>query len=164
MSVGKLREYLMVGGLATAMLGWYGPAYAGDSHARYYYPDPQTREGYASFAETEDGAVAETRIGFTAGLNAQQHQRGYPPRYHIFAKGAHRQKLIIVAVEENTYNTLYRLRALLAALSSDARVSPLFDSPDIPKDANFLDLCKILGFEQVTVSDGKTIAHRINLL
>lgn len=138
-------------------------ANAQDSHANYYYPPPQTKEVYVSLLSPMKTAVKRTRIGFTVGLNAKQLRRAYAPQYHVFAKGNEAQKLIIVASGPGRYNTLYRLRALLAALSADARVSPLFrDSPQ-PENLNFLDLARLAGFTQVTISDGDKIAHRINL-
>ena len=152
--------------LFAAMLMALGPALpsnAGDSHAGYYYPEPQTREVYVSPHKMLPVAGERTRIGFTVGLNARQQSRNFAPGYHIFAKGAHGQKLIIVATSPDRYNTLYRLRALLAALTADARTSPLFRDGKSPEDVNFLDLCRMIGFEQVTVTDGDAIAHRIVL-
>ena len=81
----------------------------------------------------------------------------------MFAKGARAQKLIIISNSSDRYNTLYRMRALLAALSADARTSPLFAQSPQPENLNFLDLCKMTGFERVTISDGDKIAHRIDL-
>ncbi|MEM9734348.1 MAG: hypothetical protein AAF903_12815 [Pseudomonadota bacterium] len=138
-------------------------ARANDSHAGYYYPDPNTSEVYVSSVDPMPDASKRTRIGFTVGLNAQQLKRAYPPQYHIFAKGANAQKLIIVASGHTRYDTLYRLRALLAGLTAEARTSPLFRQAKNPENLNFLDLLRMTGFEQVTVSDGADIAHRITL-
>ncbi len=134
---------------------------AQDRHANYYYPEPLTEEVYASFASRQGNASKRTRVGFTVGLNAQQRKRNHAPTYHMFAKGAEGQKLIIVATEAGRYNTLYRLRALLASLSADARATPLFRKLPSPENANFLDLCKLIGFERVTISDGDKLAHTI---
>lgn len=136
---------------------------AQDSHANYHYPEPLTKEVYASFATMQSNASKRSRVGFTVGLNAQQRKRSYAPAYHMFAKGAQGQKLIIVATQDGHYNTLYRLRALLAALSADARATPLFRKLPSPENANFLDMCKLIGFERVTLSDGDKIAHTILL-
>ncbi|PCH45661.1 MAG: hypothetical protein COC23_06090 [Hyphomicrobiales bacterium] len=140
-----------------------GNGWAADSHAGYYYPKPQSREAYVSSASTRPNATKLSRVGFTVGLNNIQQKRGYAPRFHLFAKGANGQKLIIVATGDNTYNTLYRLRALLAGLTADARASQMFRNLPSPEDVNFLDLCKMIGFTQVTLSDGKELAHRITL-
>ncbi|MEL6505360.1 MAG: hypothetical protein AAFO61_09255 [Pseudomonadota bacterium] len=138
-------------------------AKANDSHAGYYYPEPNTSEVYVSSVDPMPDANKVTRVGFTVGLNAQQLKRAYPPQYHIFAKGAHAQKLIIVASGHTRYDTLYRLRALLAGLTAEARTSPLFRQARNPENLTFLDLLRMTGFEQVTVSDGADLAHRITL-
>ncbi|EFL90571.1 hypothetical protein [Ahrensia sp. R2A130] len=139
------------------------PASASDSHAGYYYPDPDTKEVYVSPLDPIPTADRRSRIGLTVGLNAQQLKRGYAPDYHIFAKGAEGEKLIIVASGPGRYDTLYRMRGLLAALTAQARTSPLFQNMQTPEDLNFLDLCRMAGFTQVTISDGDKFAHRINL-
>lgn len=83
-----------------------------------------------------------------------------PPRFAIFAKGADAEKLILVAVSDGTYNTLYRLRALMAMLTAYARSGPAFQGHPHPEDLTFLDLIYLIGFERLTVSDGRDIAHR----
>ncbi len=138
-------------------------AWAGDSHAEYYYPIPVSSEVYASPSSPLPNTTKRTRIGFTVGLNARQRKRAYPPQYHIFAKGKWAQKLIIVASGDGRYNTLYRLRALMAGLSADARTSPLFQQTKAPENLNFLDLARMVGFSKITLSDGDKFAHRIDI-
>lgn len=87
----------------------------------------------------------------------------HAPGYHLFAKGAKLEKLIIVATGDVQYDTLYRLRALLASLTSQARSTEIFARSSQPEDLNFLDFCKLIGFEQVTVSNGRDIAHQIRI-
>ncbi len=134
-----------------------------DSHAGYYYPKPVTSEVYASPLRPLLHTSKRTRIGFTVGLNARQLKRAYPPQYHIFAKGFGGQKMIIIASGSGRYNTLYRMRALLAALTAGARTSPLFQKSRTPENLNFLDLARLAGFTKVTISDGDTFAHRIDI-
>lgn len=138
-------------------------AQAGDSHADYYYPEPSSRETYTATMTQGPSASKRSRVGFTVGINKTQQKRGYAPRYHIFAKGAEAQKLIIVATDSFSYNTIFRLRALMASLTSDARATPLFTNLPEPENLNFLDLCKLIGFTQVTLSDGDGLAHRIDI-
>ena len=137
---------------------------ADDNHAGYYYPDPQTSETYVSSLNVMPSMNKRSRVGFLIGLNKQQMDRAYPPPYHIFAKGYHAQKMIVVATGSGRYDTLFRLRALLASLTSQARTSPLFEQTRQPENLNFFDLARLAGFTQVTISDGEALAHRINLL
>ena len=87
----------------------------------------------------------------------------YPAGYAIFAKGSNAKKMIIVGLSEQRYNTLYRMRGLLANLTAVARVSPMFKDAHMEDFYTFLDLLKMLGFKQVTVSDGKTFSHQIKV-
>lgn len=137
------------------------PAQGFDSHAGYYYPQPQTRETYASDTKPDAEATESSRAAFVVGLAAQQFKQNHIPGYHLFAKGEHLEKLIIVATGDGQYDTLYRLRALLASLTSMARGTPLFSQTAEPYKFNFLDFCKLMGFTQVTVSNGKDMAHQI---
>ena len=141
--------------------GFTSLAFSKDNHAGYYYPEPQTSETYISHLSKMASVSKRSRIGFTVGLNAKQLKRAYAPGYHMFAKGGQAQKLIIIATEEDRYNTLYRLRALMASLTANARKSPLFTESSTPEELNFLDLCKLAGFTQVTISNGRDVTHQI---
>ncbi len=155
--------FAATGLVALVALSSVSSASAGDSHAGYYYPEPQSSEVYASPLSPLPNANKRTRVGFTVGLDAQQRKRSHAPDYHVFAKGASAQKMIIVATTEGKYNTLFRLRALLAAMSAEARLSPLFQKSKQPQNLNFLDLARLTGFTKVTITDGDTIAHRIDI-
>lgn len=155
------RHFLVAAVMATGLVAVPTAAGAFDSHAGYYYPNPQTSEPYISEVETALDANKRSRAAFVIGLAAQQSKQGYAPGYHLFAKGKDLEKLIIVATGDGQYDTLFRLRALLASLTSMARGTELFARTEAPQDLNFLDFCKLIGFSQVTVSDGKDIAHQI---
>ena len=96
-------------------------------HQGYYYPTPQTEERYKPRVNAVAEADRRTRIAFTTGLTAQMLASPSPPRFAIFAKGDDAEKLIIVSITDGAYNTLYRLRALLAMLTAYARSSPAFN-------------------------------------
>jgi len=149
--------------LTLALLAFSTAAIAQDSHAGHYYPEPQSVELYNSPFPLLPSAGTRTRVGFTVGLNARQLKRGYAPTYHLFAKGNDAEKLIIVATGDGRYDTLYRMRGLLAAMTAEARLSPLFQQLSQPENINFFDLVKMTGFKQITVSDGRSFAHRIDL-
>lgn len=134
---------------------------ASDLHAGYYYPGPQTQEVYVSRVPVAHDAAESSRAAFVVGLAGQQLQQNHAPGFHLFAKGEALEKLIIVATGDGRYDTLYRMRALLASLTSLARSTPLFSQTPAPHKLNFLDFCKLMGFAQVTVSNGKDMAHRI---
>ncbi|MCZ6607252.1 MAG: molybdopterin-guanine dinucleotide biosynthesis protein A, partial [Alphaproteobacteria bacterium] len=71
------------------------------------------------------------------------------------------QKLIIVSNQAGRLDTIYRVRALLATLTSSARATPIFREYKVEDTFNFFDMVKMLGFELITVSDGDTFTHQV---
>lgn len=150
--------------LIAAVLAWALPATAGDRHAGYYYPDPTSTEEYTARAPILDGNDRKRRRDFVSGIIREIADEPYPPTYAMFAKGAESEKLIILAVQDGFYDTVYRARALFAALTSLARQTPLFAEFDREDQFTFFDLCYMLGFERITISDGKKFAHQVDLV
>ena len=140
-----------------------GAAVAADRHAGYYYPIPATSEVYDAHAATLPDASRKRRILFVTELTNQMLNNPYPPPVAIFAKGADAEKLIITSLYEDGYNTMYRMRGLIAMLSARARVTPIFQEYEVEDLFTFFDLLKLLGFELVTVTDGDRFAHQIRI-
>jgi hypothetical protein len=143
-----------------------GEAGAGDQadrYAGYYYPKPKTFEHYTSSAPTMPDSDKVRRQAFVIGLTKQLLGGQYAPYYAIFAKGSQSDKLIIVGLVDGQLDTIYRARALLATLTSIARSTSFFQQTTHPEEANFFDLMKLLGYRQVTLTDGKAFAHQINI-
>jgi hypothetical protein len=133
----------------------------GDHHEGYYYPKPQTVEHYTADVYELPGSDRVRRQAFIIGLTKQLVGGQYAPSYAIFAKGDQSDKLIIVGLIDGQLNTIYRARALLAMFTSVARATSFFQQNTQPDEATFLDLLKLLGFRQVTVSDGRDFCHQI---
>lgn len=148
--------------LAVAMLG---PAQASEEHSHegYYYPKVTSTEVYKSEAAVEAGATRATRLAFIVGYTAQQLSRAYAPRIAMFAKGDDAEKLIIVALDDGVMRTLFRARAVLAQMTAVARSTTMFNDLGVADSYTFFDLAKMLGFTEITVSDGVTYAHQITL-
>lgn len=158
----RLAMLVMVLGTAG-----FGPAWAqtppADRHAGYYYPAPGTSETYEARVPLLPGSDRTRRIGFVTVMTNEMLQNAYPPQFAIFAKGAQAEKLIITALHANSYNTLYRARALFAMMTALARDTRLFREQPNADQYTFFDLAHLLGFEQITFTDGDTFAHRIEL-
>jgi hypothetical protein len=146
-----------------AVVAWPQEVAARDRHVGYYYPEPTSRETYKARARTLKGANRRGRIAFVTGMTGRILKRPYPPEFSIFAKGSQAEKLIIVSTRGDAYDTLYRARGLLARLTAFARVSPLFKKHAVEDYFTFLDLCKLMGFRQLTVSDGRHFAHQFKI-
>jgi hypothetical protein len=134
-----------------------------DRHEGYYYPAPQTTESYTARVVTLSESSRERRIGFVTGLTQQLLGGDYAPSYAIFAKGEEAEKLIIVGLVDGELNTIYRMRALLANLTAVSRVTPFFRENTLPEYATFFDLLKLLGFQQLTVTDGVALTHQVTI-
>lgn len=132
-------------------------------HSDYYYPEPTTSEVYKARVPVLSGSDRRRRIGFVTVMTNEMLKNPYPPQFAIFAKGAQAEKLIITGLIDNSYNTIYRARALFAMLTAVARNTQLFRGQKQADRYTFFDLAHLLGFEQITFSDGSTFAHQIEL-
>ncbi|SME88161.1 hypothetical protein SAMN06265365_10162 [Tistlia consotensis] len=154
---------LLAGGPAMAEQAVTPADNAGDERAGYYYPAPQTEETYVARAKTLKEANRSLRLGFVTGFTKGQLDSPTPIWFAIYAKGAESDEMIITALEEGKIDTLYRARGLLAVLTAMARQLPVFQENGLQDWFTFFDLAKMLGFKKVTISDGKTYAHRVNI-
>jgi hypothetical protein len=149
---------MIVGGLLLS-----GAAAAEDRHEGYYYPDVQTRETYVARAQTLPSADRSARLEFVTQLTISQSNTPYPPQYAIFAKGSDAQKLIITALDGDVFETLYRARGVMAQMSAYARTTEFFQEHGVDDIFTFYDLLKLLGFTQLTITDGENWAHQITI-
>lgn len=138
-------------------------AASGDHHAGYYYPPTKEVEIYESPAQTLPDADRRRRIGFVVATVNSELAKPYPPPVAIFVKGDDADKLIMVSNTAGRLDTIYRARAYLAVLTSVARATPIFREYQVEDSFNFLDMAKMLGFKQITVSDGDAFAHQIRI-
>jgi len=136
-------------------------ASAQDRHAGYYYPETGSEETYKARARTLPDSDRERRLGFIVGFTGELARDPAPQRFAVFAKGAEAEKLIIVALDDGIFATLFRARAVLATLTSRVRASPLFAELGVQSLFTFYDLAKLIGFEQITISDGRNWSHRV---
>ena len=118
---------------------------------------------YEARADALPEASRAARIGFVTGIAAENQKRPYPPSLSMFAKGAEAQKLIIVSLQDDRIDTLYRARAVFADMTAIARLLPVFRELGVEDYFTFFDLCKMMGFEQITISNGREFAHQVLL-
>ncbi len=144
-----------------ALVSLAGPASADDRHAGYYYPQPQSTEVYYPRAMPLPEANRDRRLGFVTGITTAQLRAPYPPTHVLYAKGAESEKLVIVALQDGYIDTIYRARALLAAMTAQARATPIFTELQAESTFTFFDMAVLLGFKQITMSDGQSFAHQV---
>lgn len=132
-----------------------------DRHEGYYYPEVTSRETYVARAATMPDSDRARRLAFVIGMTQEQIAQPYPPQWAIFAKGTEAEKLIIVSLNRDSLVTIYQARGLLAQMTAMARATPFFVDSGVEARYTFLDLLKMIGFRQLTISDGQTYAHQI---
>ena len=132
-------------------------------HAGYYYPEPTSGEIYVARTETWPETSRARRIGFVTALTQRQLGFAYAPPFAIFAKGDEADKMIIVALGDRGFRSLYQARGVLAQLTTVSRTSQIFRDLGVEDYFTFFDLAKLLGFQLITVTDGESFAHQIDI-
>jgi len=150
-------------GVLLLGLGFSGLAAGADRHAGYYYPPPDQIEIYKARTQVLPDASQRRRIGFVTAITHENLKRPYPPTTVFFAKGEHSQKLIIVALQNGKLDTIYRVRAYLASLTAIARTTAAFQNIQADGILTFFDLARMLGFDQITISDGRVFTHQVKI-
>ena len=149
--------------LALGLLTGRADAAGDDRHEGYYYPKITSSEVYRARTHKLRDSDRVRRLGFITGMAAGAQEKGYSPQMAFFAKGSDADKAILIGLEDGRLDTLYRARAVLAMLTATARATPAFRDLDPDGQYTFLDLLALLGFEELTVSDGRSYAHRIEI-
>jgi len=139
------------------------PAATEDRYIGYYYPKPNSTEIYESSMQTIDGVDRAQRVQFVTVVSQGTIQSSYRVPYSVFVKGEKADKLIIVGLGPGEFGTIYRMRALLANMTTMSRMSPFFQERTVAEDATFFDLMKLLGFTSLTITDGDKLTHQVTI-
>lgn len=134
-----------------------------DRYIGYYYPKPTATETFESSMQTIANAERPQRIQFVTVVSQGTIQSAYRVPYAVFAKGEKADKMIIVGMQQGELNTVYRMRALLANMTTMSRLSPFFQERTVAEDATFFDLLKLLGFRELTVTDGEKTTLQVTI-
>jgi hypothetical protein len=130
----------------------------------YYYPPVTSSEAFKrELIRADDPADRALRQLFLAQLRKGHAEVEGQRRVEIFAKGKAATNLIIVALDDEVFRTLFRARAVLAGLTTDARSTEVFSNSTVADRATWFDLLKALGFEDIVISDGATWSHLVVL-
>ncbi|MFO1081346.1 MAG: hypothetical protein U1E23_12075 [Reyranellaceae bacterium] len=147
-----------------AIPGIAKPAAPGeDRYVGYYYPKPTSTETFESTMQTIAGADRAQRVQFVTVVSQGTIQSAYRVPYAVFIKGEKADKMIIVGMQQGELNTIYRMRALLANMTTMSRLSPFFQERTVAEDATFFDLLKLLGIHELTITDGEKLTHQVTI-
>lgn len=134
-----------------------------DRYIGYYYPKPTSTETFESTMQTVANVERAQRIQFVTVVSQGTIQSAYRVPYAVFAKGEKGDRMIIVGMQQGELNTIYRMRALLANMTTMSRLSPFFQERTVAEDATFFDLLKLLGFRELTITDGEKVTHQVTI-
>ncbi|MBE9475940.1 MAG: hypothetical protein IME92_02270 [Proteobacteria bacterium] len=132
-----------------------------DTNEGYYYPKVTSQEAFNRVLLTSPKADKDVRTGFATSITLAQLAAPESPRYVIFAKGGDAEKLVIIALDDQVFLTLYRARAVLAQLTSNLRGNNFLGKQDLKDEGTFYDLLQLMQFKTLVISDGATWAHRV---
>ena len=139
------------------------PASAKDEREGYYYPPAETTEVFSRSLGPTPPANRAVRTAFITSVTKAQLAAPESPRFVIFAKGEEAEHMIMIALDDQIFRTLYRARAVLAQLTANARGASFFKETNLRYHATWFDLAKLLGFQDIVISDGATWSHRVVL-
>ncbi|MBW4707639.1 hypothetical protein KX928_07555 [Roseobacter sp. YSTF-M11] len=139
-----------------------GAVAAEDRYVGYYYPEVTSEEDFDRVVRASQGAGKAVRIDFVNVLTAAQLEAPESPRFVFFAKGEGSKTLVLVALDDEVFSTLYRARALLAQLTVSVRRGGFFRQEELQYVATFYDLLQLMQFDELVISDGQSWAHRVN--
>ncbi|MEM7544755.1 MAG: hypothetical protein AAF367_04395 [Pseudomonadota bacterium] len=146
-----------------AILAWLfmTEAQADDRYVDYYYPPITSEESFNRQLAAAPAAPAAVRTNFVTAITKAQLEAPESPRFVIFEKGANAEKLIIVALDDQVFKTLFRARALLAQITSNMRGTDFFRQQNLHLEGTLYDMLKIMQFESLVISDGEAWSHMV---
>ena len=135
---------------------------ADDRYVGYYYPPITSEEVFERKVRVAPSVGRAVRVDFINTITDAQLKDEATPRFVFFAKGQRADELILVALDDEVFATLFRARAILAQLTVNVRRGGFFAAEDLQTVATFFDLLQLLEFDTLVISDGKTWSHRVD--
>ena len=139
-------------------------AAAEERYAGYYYPEITSTEDYTRLIRSAPPAAKAVRVEFVTNLTLAQLAAPESPRFEFFAKGSDSRHLIVVALDDEVFSTLFRARAVMAQMTSNLRQNDFLQVSDLRFLATFYDLLQLMQFDTLVLSDGKSWSHQVNLI
>lgn len=168
--IGTLAQRMRAGGtlvlcvraaLAIAMISLFQEdATAQTRQEGYYYPAVTSTESFSRSLGPRQ-ATREERIAFTGAIDTILLGGEKQLKFAVFAKGAAAEKLIIVALDDDIFRSIFRARAQMALLSASLRTTEFAKNAGLANEITFYDLIYMLNFDSLTISDGVTWSHQI---
>ncbi|MEM7520172.1 MAG: hypothetical protein AAF307_03965 [Pseudomonadota bacterium] len=137
---------------------------ASDRYVGYYHPEITSVERFDRVIGTGAETSRALRVDFVNVITRAQLDAPESPRYVFFAKGTEARTLILVALDDDVFSTLYRARAVLAQLTVNVRSGSFFEAQELQYVATFYDLLQLMEFDALHITDGKTWTHKVTFI
>ena len=132
-----------------------------DRYVGYYYPTITSNEVFDRVIPSPRVANRFIRVDFVTQLTNGQLAAPGSPRFAMFAKGEAASQLVIVGLQDDTFKTLFRARAVMAQMTANVRSLPMFEGEGLQFYVTFYDLLQLLEFDSLVLTDGESWSHRV---
>ena len=146
--------------LTTGLMG--GIAAAQDKYVGYYYPEVGSEEEFSRVITDAPLAGKDIRVNFVTTVTKAQLEAPESPRFVLFTKGGQSDTLIMIALDDEIFKTLFRARALMAQLTSNIRGTAFFRQQNLEVTGTFYDMLQLMRFKRLVISDGENWSHQVN--
>ncbi|MEM8752794.1 MAG: hypothetical protein AAGF90_07450 [Pseudomonadota bacterium] len=136
-------------------------AHAEDRYEDYYYPPVTSEETFTRVIAAAPPANAEIRVNFVTSVTKAQLAAPENPRFAIFEKGGASDRLIMVALDDEVFRTIFRARAQLSQITSNMRGTEFFRQQNLHVAGTMFDMLQIMGFKSLVISDGVSWSHLV---
>ena len=136
-------------------------ASGGDKYVGYYYPPITSEETFSRVLTRAPNARASVRTNFVTTITKAQLEAPESPRFVFFEKGADSETLVLIALDDEVFSTLFRARAVLAQITSNLRGTKFFIDQNLNIEGTFYDMLQIMSFKTMIISDGRNWSHRV---
>lgn len=137
-------------------------AFAKDKYVGYYVADVASEESFDRVIRDAGQSSKAVRVDFVNQVTIAQLKEPESPRFVFFAKGNDASTLILTALDDEVFSTLYRARAIMAQMTVSVRQSGFFKQEQLEYVATFYDLLQLMQFDELLITDGETWTHRVN--
>ena len=147
--------------LAVFLVLTAAAAQASDRYVQYYYPAISSEEVFDRIIIDVPPANKEVRVRFISAMTRSQLDAPETPRFVAFVKGAESDTLIMTALDDEIFKTLYRARAQMAQLTANMRGTEFFRNMNLDVVGTFYDMLQIMQFNELIITDGETWSHKV---
>ncbi len=148
--------------IAACLILFAGFATAQDKYVGYYYPEIGSEETFSRVITNAPRAGKNIRVNFVTTITKAQLEAPESPRFVLFTKGGESDTLIMIALDDEVFKTLYRARALMAQLTSNIRGTAFFRQQNLEVTGTFYDMLQLMSFKRLVISDGENWSHQVN--